>query len=225
MMAPLMAGNDLTTMTAGTISILCNKDAIAVDQDSLAEQGKRISTTGTTGIDIYVKKMKNQATRAVLLCNRGTAAVNISIQWTANIINWKATDKVTIFNIWTKTTISGVTNGYTATAVPKHGSVFLLLTNETMISGINGSTEQRNAAFWQNAVVSETPDAVHFSLPQPPDAYMMRLVTMTGRIFSVQHVCGNEYSISKKTIPAGVFVVQATGNNGIVYSKQIVCTR
>src|SRR5438552_12749581 len=37
--APLMAGNDVRTMTAVTRDMLTNKEVIAVDQDSLGVQG------------------------------------------------------------------------------------------------------------------------------------------------------------------------------------------
>src|SRR5690606_6003410 len=37
--APLMAGNDIANMTEETIAILTNKEAIAIDQDSLGIQG------------------------------------------------------------------------------------------------------------------------------------------------------------------------------------------
>ncbi len=37
--APLMAGNDLRTMTPEVLEILTNKDAIAIDQDPLGKQG------------------------------------------------------------------------------------------------------------------------------------------------------------------------------------------
>src|SRR6516162_4607881 len=39
MAAPLIAGNNLTTMSAGTLAILTNAEAIAVDQDPAGEQG------------------------------------------------------------------------------------------------------------------------------------------------------------------------------------------
>ena len=44
--APLLAGNDLTSMTPETIALLTNKDVIAVDQDRAGKQGDRVSAVG-----------------------------------------------------------------------------------------------------------------------------------------------------------------------------------
>ena len=44
MAAPLIAGNDLTTMSSTTKDILTNPDVIAVDQDPLGEQGRPVSS-------------------------------------------------------------------------------------------------------------------------------------------------------------------------------------
>ena len=47
--APLMAGNDLRTMSAETRDILANRDVIAIDQDPLGAQGRRIRDDGAAG--------------------------------------------------------------------------------------------------------------------------------------------------------------------------------
>jgi alpha-galactosidase len=44
--APLLAGNDLSQMSAETKSILMSKDVIAIDQDPLGKQGDRVSAEG-----------------------------------------------------------------------------------------------------------------------------------------------------------------------------------
>lgn len=46
MAAPLITGNDVAAMTAGTRSILLNKSVIAVDQDALGAQGPRVRDDG-----------------------------------------------------------------------------------------------------------------------------------------------------------------------------------
>ena len=44
--APLIAGNNLTTMTASTRAILGNVEVIAVDQDALGQEGQRVWQAG-----------------------------------------------------------------------------------------------------------------------------------------------------------------------------------
>ena len=46
MAAPLMAGNDIRNMTPEIRDILTNKEVIAVDQDPLGEQGRRVGKDG-----------------------------------------------------------------------------------------------------------------------------------------------------------------------------------
>jgi alpha-galactosidase len=48
--APLLAGNDVTHMTAETLEILTNREIIAIDQDPLGVQGHRISQEGPSRV-------------------------------------------------------------------------------------------------------------------------------------------------------------------------------
>ncbi|MGW2620923.1 hypothetical protein [Streptomyces sp. NPDC001500] len=48
--APLIAGNDLRTMSAATESILTNTEVIEVNQDWSGRQGNRIVDNGNTEV-------------------------------------------------------------------------------------------------------------------------------------------------------------------------------
>jgi len=74
--APLLAGNDLSKMTEETKSILMNKRVIAIDQDSLGVQGKRMSKDGD--LEIWTKPLSGGAV-AVGLFNRGTSATEMTL--------------------------------------------------------------------------------------------------------------------------------------------------
>ncbi|MEO5775102.1 MAG: glycoside hydrolase family 27 protein [Sphingomicrobium sp.] len=74
MAAPLMAGNDIANMDESTRSILLNKDVIAVDQDKLGVQGRRVVKDGDK--EVWVKPLAS-GEWAVLLFNRGEAPVTI----------------------------------------------------------------------------------------------------------------------------------------------------
>src|SRR5712672_1387454 len=77
--APLLAGNDVANMTADTKEILLNKDVIAIDQDALGQQGRRVKKTGD--LEVWSKQLQDGG-RAVALLNRGPAAAKISVAWT-----------------------------------------------------------------------------------------------------------------------------------------------
>ena len=69
--------NDPDKMTPETSAILLNKDAIAVDQDALGTQGKRVRHENDR--DIWVKPLQNGAI-AVVMLNRGADAQPIALK-------------------------------------------------------------------------------------------------------------------------------------------------
>src|SRR5262249_28598846 len=75
--APLLAGNDLRDMTPDILSILTNKDVIAVDQDRLGRQGTRVRQDGD--LEVWAKPLDGGA-QAVGLFNRGAMTAQISVR-------------------------------------------------------------------------------------------------------------------------------------------------
>jgi len=73
--APLIAGNDLRSMSDSTRAILTNRDVIAVDQDWGGMQGHKVRDDGE--LEVWVKPMSN-GDRAVVLLNRGSTAARLA---------------------------------------------------------------------------------------------------------------------------------------------------
>jgi len=121
MAAPLIAGNDLATMTDATRTILLNRDVIAVDQDPLGKQGHRITDKGD--LEVWSKPMADGG-RTVLLWNRGTTPARIAVEWPAlglpDKLRLKAQD------LWTKKNLGQVSARYEADVAP-HGVVMVRL--------------------------------------------------------------------------------------------------
>jgi alpha-galactosidase len=76
--APLIAGNDLRDMTPEIHDILTNKEVIAVDQDPLGRQGRRVRKDGD--LEVWARPIAGGG-RAVILFNRGTAGQEITVNW------------------------------------------------------------------------------------------------------------------------------------------------
>src|SRR3990172_1994432 len=76
--APLIAGNDLRNMSQKTRDILTNKDAIAVNQDSLGIQGFGFLKLDT--VEVWAKPLKGDDL-AVCFLNRGVAPQEIELDW------------------------------------------------------------------------------------------------------------------------------------------------
>jgi alpha-galactosidase len=119
--APLIAGNDLRSMSAATKATLTNAEVIAVDQDPLGMQGRRVATPATN-IEVWSKTLAGTNTRAVVLLNRGTATASITVQWSALGI---PTGAATVRDLWSHTDLGSFTGSYTATSVPSHGATML----------------------------------------------------------------------------------------------------
>ena len=119
MAAPLIAGNDIRSMTASTANILTNADVIAVDQDPLGIQGKPISTSTT--LEVWSKKLSGDQTYAVVLFNRTTASAAITVTWAS--LGMTSTS-ATVRDLWSHTDLGSTATQYTAT-VPSHGVTML----------------------------------------------------------------------------------------------------
>jgi alpha-galactosidase len=76
--APLIAGNDLRTMTPEIQEILTRREVIAVNQDPLGSQGRRVHKDGD--MEVWAKPMQD-GSRAVALLNRAVAEKEIHVSW------------------------------------------------------------------------------------------------------------------------------------------------
>jgi hypothetical protein len=121
--APLLAGNNLMTMTSDTKSVLTNAEVIAIDQDPLAKQGTKLSG-GATGLEIYNKVLSGTGRRAVLLLNRNASAATITVRFSD--LGLGATASVR--NVWMAMDLGSKTTSY-GVSVPAHDSVLLLVTD------------------------------------------------------------------------------------------------
>ncbi len=119
--APLIAGNDVRSMSAATTTALTNSEVIAVDQDPLGNQGRLVASPGTN-LQVWSKTLSGTNTQAVALLNRGTGTASIAVQWSALGI---PTGAATVRDLWSHTDLGSFSNSYTASSVPSHGVVML----------------------------------------------------------------------------------------------------
>jgi len=119
MAAPLITGNDLRNMDQATLDILLNDEVIAVDQDPLGRQGKPISES--TQQEVWSKPLSGDRTYAVILFNRATDAVDISVTWSQLGL---LSSTALVRDLWDKKDLGSVATRYQAN-VPGHGVVML----------------------------------------------------------------------------------------------------
>jgi alpha-galactosidase len=122
--SPLLAGNDIRSMSATSQGILTNTDVIAVSQDPLGNQGQLISTP-KTNLQIWSKVLSGQNTFAVALLNRTGAAASITVPWTTLGL---PTSSATVRDLWTHTDLGTFAQSYTVAAIPSDGVAMLRVT-------------------------------------------------------------------------------------------------
>ncbi|HEX6803983.1 MAG TPA: glycoside hydrolase family 27 protein [Terriglobales bacterium] len=120
--APLMAGNDLRSMTPETHDILTNPEVIAIDQDRLGIQGRRVWKDGD--LEIWSKPMRD-GSRAVVLLNRGESPHEIPLSWEQ--IGYPAHLSAAVRDLWTHRDL-GKFSGKFSAPVERHGVVVVRVT-------------------------------------------------------------------------------------------------
>jgi alpha-galactosidase len=111
--APLLAGNDVRSMSPQTLAILTNRDIIAVDQDPLVAQGHPLDTDPR----VWVKPLADGSV-AVALTNTGAAAGYVGT--TAAALGLPHSDCYRVRDLWTHTESDG-TGSIGPVQIPSHG--------------------------------------------------------------------------------------------------------
>lgn len=117
--APLIAGNDLRNMSPETHDILTNKEVIAVDQDPLGREGRRVAKNGD--LEIWAKQMQD-GSRAVVLLNRGASTQPITLNWEQ--IGYPAHLSASVRDLWAHKDLGKFTQKFSA-PLESHGVVMV----------------------------------------------------------------------------------------------------
>jgi alpha-galactosidase len=113
--APLLAGNDLATMTPETVALLTNREVIAIDQDKAGRQGDRVWAEGP--IEVWVRPLAD-GTKAVGIFNRHPGPLSPKI----NLAKLRLAGKKA-HDVWAARDVK-LSSTYSA-KIPGHGVVFL----------------------------------------------------------------------------------------------------
>jgi alpha-galactosidase len=119
--APLMAGNDLTTMSDAVREILTNREVIAVDQDRLGVEGHRAAKDGDT--EVWVRPLEGGA-RAVALLNRGHEPAHAQLEW--SMLQLPGYLRLHVRDLWRHESLADATS-HLAFELPPTSAVMLRL--------------------------------------------------------------------------------------------------
>ncbi len=117
--APLLAGNDLRTMSKETLELLANPEVIAINQDPLGRQGHRVTQEGK--LEVWAKPLADGRV-AVGLFNRGKEPSPVTARWSDLGIRGKAR----VRDAWARKDLGAFADSFTAEVEP-HGVALVLL--------------------------------------------------------------------------------------------------
>jgi alpha-galactosidase len=120
--APLLAGNDLRTMSDSTKAILTNREVIAVDQDPAGNPVKLISDPSSTAV--VVARPLQDGSLAIGLFNRADQPQDVTVKWSDVGLAGKT---LHARDLWKHSDVAVSGPSYTAN-VPMHGVVLLKVT-------------------------------------------------------------------------------------------------
>src|SRR5258705_2025508 len=126
--APLMAGNDVRVMSDATRAILTAPEVIAVDQDPLGRQGRRVSRE--RDVEVWVRELDGGA-RAVVLLNRGETAARAEVTW--DLVGGSISDTALVRDLWQRQDVGQRRHGYDVTLAP-HSAAMLKATRDKEFS-------------------------------------------------------------------------------------------
>ena len=115
--APLFIGADLSKLDSFTLALLTNDEVLDVDQDPLGRSASRIWNDARR--EIWARPLSD-GTMAVGLFNRGLATAPVKVTWTQLGIGGEQQ----VRDLWQRKDLGKVAHEF-ATAVPRHGAVFL----------------------------------------------------------------------------------------------------
>jgi alpha-galactosidase len=117
--APLIAGNDLRNMRPEIHDILTNKEVIAVNQDPLGSEGRRVAKNGD--VEVWAKQMAD-GSRAVLLLNRGASEQKITATW--ETLGYPSHVLASVRDLWQKKDLGKISGEFSA-QVASHAVVMV----------------------------------------------------------------------------------------------------
>eukprot|EP00026_Physarum_polycephalum_P008699 Phypoly_transcript_08795.p1 GENE.Phypoly_transcript_08795~~Phypoly_transcript_08795.p1 ORF type:complete len:395 (+),score=34.18 Phypoly_transcript_08795:71-1255(+) len=120
--APLIAGNDLRNMDNETLAILTAPEVIAVDQDPLGKEGRRVVQDGQ--LEVWVRELSGN-TLAVALFNRSPETAAITADWAD--IGLESGVSADVRDLWARSDLGSFTGSYSAKVV-SHGTVLVKIT-------------------------------------------------------------------------------------------------
>ncbi len=110
--APLLLGNDLTTMDAFTLNLLENDEVLGIDQDSLGKQGTCVAK-GDSFL-VYEKHLEDGSVAVGLFNTEDDSPVNVTAKWSDLGISGKRN----VRDLWRQKDLGQFADAFTMSVAP-----------------------------------------------------------------------------------------------------------
>jgi len=120
--APLLIGCDMTQLDAFTLNLLTNDEVIAVNQDPLGRQAKRISKT-EEDTEVWAKDLED-GSKAVGLFNRSEVPMVVTVKWS----DLQIAGPHQVRDLWRQKSL-GQSDGQFSAEVPRHGAMLIKISS------------------------------------------------------------------------------------------------
>lgn len=129
MKAPLLIGCDIRNMTAETKEIISNKEVIAVNQDPLGVQGRKVHVSGTDGCQQVWAGPLSGNRLVVALWNRCSSATTITAEW--NVLGLQSSIEVSVRDLWQHKEVAKDVVASFSTQIDAHDCAIYIFTPQT----------------------------------------------------------------------------------------------
>ncbi|GJP34362.1 hypothetical protein CLOM_g18813 [Closterium sp. NIES-68] len=117
MKAPLLIGCDLSRVSNATLRILGNDEVIAVNQDRLGVQARKVQVSEDSLIEVWSGPL-SEGRWVVALVNRSPISAKVTARWKA--IGLNPVQPMYARDLWKKATMDKVISGELSIRVPSH---------------------------------------------------------------------------------------------------------
>lgn len=124
--APLIIGCDVRNISKETIDILTNPEVIAVNQDSLGFQAKKIRIDVDNNTEIWAGPLSD-GSKIVLAFNRDDSYTRTTFLL-FDELGWPTSSRVQVRDLWLQKDLGEYQANYTAADIPSHGVQLLKMT-------------------------------------------------------------------------------------------------
>jgi alpha-galactosidase len=198
MAAPLIAGNNISTMNDTIKNILTAPEIIAIDQDSLGIQGTRIRNDN--GLQIWQKALSDGSI-AVALLNVKDSAADMFV--TLEEIGFKKGVTSSVRDLWNRKNLEPITDIF-KTEVEPHGVVVVKIKGE--------KTSASSLKFEKSLIKIEKGNHQLIQLTVIPSITPLTVTSSNNDILSLTIAGVNTYKLT--ALKEGRCILKATTNDG-----------